>query len=174
MANHTLIRLGVRHEWYEAERLLVSAVKDSLGDPFEVRHENRASVKQLWPRAKCIWFVHLPETKPRGNPMQPDDYGFMVIFNNYSRQEWEFRHPINAWEYWAQSRVSHTLAKQYGLRLYNDGEDEYHDPNPEILAHPTYAEYLSRNYQKPVESRDRVFLQRLLDTWAPPGYRTLA
>lgn len=172
MANHSIIKLKILHTLGETEEVLRVAVKDALGEGLEVTP--MPELRPQWPGAAGLWFVHLPGTKPVSK-MHPEDYGFVVAFNNdpkHDAQEWEFRHPVQMWCYWAQSRLQCTLAQQYGVQIYDEGEEDYEDPDPEILAHPTYADYLCRNFEKPLNEEDRVWIERCLQD-APPQFREL-
>ncbi len=95
-----------------------------------------------------VWSVYLPGTEiiSHREAMQqckaPDEpYGFMVFLSKDLKQ-WEFRHPLNPWERWAQNRVQQLIARHFGLTTYRDeGTEDPMPVDPEALK-TTFKKYL--------------------------------
>jgi hypothetical protein len=174
MANHSYVTIGEKLNGYEAEQVLREIVFSTF-DPTLFMVTQREDLEPLWQKAR-VWWVHIPGSAPAGNPMQPEDYGFLVFYH-VRNSMWEFRHPINMWERWCQSKVKYLLAQRFGAKILEDADDKVRSAKSkdakEVLKHSSFSSYLRRNFKNPLKEDDRAWLQKLLDTWAPPGCRTL-
>jgi hypothetical protein len=168
MANHSYVD-GPKLKKKIALLTLEHAVKSMWGDRFEV--------VELSDTPRYVhWVVSLPgsqidDPQEAGRRMMAPGalYGFLVQYHVTGM--WEFRHSLNNWEYWAQAKIMHMIAKALDVRTYRD--DATDDPclvDPYMLK-ATYRAHLCRNYEGREISADvREFHDRLLAT-APEGFR---
>jgi hypothetical protein len=172
MANHSFVHTS-KLSVSEAEGILREHVKFRLGDSFVVSRRQDLEAKYNTPIYRAIWFVGLPGTgldaaTAMSRMKAPDDnYGFIVYLQRGGRAL-EFRHPMNAWEWWAQALVQNSIAEALEATMTDDGDDKEESGDPSQFKR-TFREYLYRNFPAPTPS-DEAFLQRQLDL-APEGFR---
>lgn len=174
MANHSYVTIGEKLKGDDAERVLREVVFSAF-DPTLFMVTQREDLEPFWQNAR-VWWVHIPNSAPEDDVWQPEDYGFLVFYH-VRKSMWEFRHPINMWERWCQSRVKYLLAQLFGAKIIEDADDKVHSVKgkeaKEVLKHSSFSSFLGRNFKRPLKEDDRAWVQKLLDTWAPPGQRTL-
>ncbi len=167
MANHSYIKLDRKITVEEAERLLRKIVNASWGDRVVVEeYEDKAE------RGRRSWHVFAPGTELHEdvalncNKAPDDPFGFTVWFYP-NKALWEFRHPSNLWEWWAQDKVQHQIAQALGMKtLENDGLTKV-----DTSTHKdTYRQHITRNYKPPFTADDQKWFDRLM-TQVPEGFR---
>src|SRR6185369_9754240 len=108
MANHSYVHPVQNMTGVEAKALLKRVVdfiwpeKGFVVEPFAVEGAERGQL---------TWMVHLPGSELDENnhnvskfmKAPGETFGFIVQFNT-QKAYWEFRHPPNNWERWAQDK----------------------------------------------------------------------
>lgn len=166
MANHSYVHLNTQITVESAEKRLKDLVSALWGNTLVVE---RYEVKD---KERFAWHVFAPgtelseETAMEYNKAPDDPFGFLAWYCP-SKAFWEFRHPSNPWEWWAQDKLQQTLALSYDIRVFeNDGLQE---ANPDGLK-KTYREYIMRNFHKPYNADDLKWLEGRM-SYVPEGFR---
>lgn len=172
MANHSYVEMPTKLTGEAAEQLLRSVVHDLWDGRLIIQsHEGAGN------SSRClIWTVYLPnsgipdDSRAMVNGKAPeDDYGFEVWYHPQDGS-WEFRHPHNSWERWAQDKVQHTIAHRQGVKNYrDDGTSKPLKVDPEELRQ-TFRQYVTRNFKEPYKAEDVEWFERCL-AHAPEGFR---
>lgn len=163
MANHSYVKSPTPMTGNAAEQLLQAVVQDLWGGRLLVKvipgsppdrlswdvYLPNSSMPDQW--AMVLWEAPLWEASENG-------YGFLVWYH-LQEDSWEFRHPFNSWERWAQDKVQHTIARRMGVETYQD--DELRD---------TFRQYVTRNFKEPYRAEDLEWLERYMAS-APKGFR---
>lgn len=134
MANHSYVD-GPKLSKKAALQTLENAVKSVLGDQLEI--------VELSDTTKCVhWVVHLPNSAiedraaaGRISKASGEAYGFLVQY--HCDGAWEFRHPYNQWERWAQDKIQQVIAQVLGVTTYRDDSTDEPikvDPTEELEA----------------------------------------
>lgn len=98
-----------------------------------------------------------------------EDFGFVVWYHT-DRGLWEFRHPPNGWERWAQDKVQQTIAHRMGILTYrDDGSGEPLKVDPQELR-DTYRQYITRKFTQPYKAKDVKWFEQCM-AHAPEGFR---
>lgn len=165
MANHSYVHLDRKISVEDADRLLRKVVNAAWGD--------RAVVEECAPEhGRRSWRVFLPGTELHEdvamtyNKAPDDPFGFEVWYL-LAKATWEFRHPSNMWEWWAQDKVQHEIAQALGIKmLENDGLTRV-----DTSVHKTtYRQHITRNFKPPYTAEDQRWFDKLLAI-APEGFR---
>jgi hypothetical protein len=128
-----------------AEALLRSVVESFWGDRLKVTRETQFE-DDIHVGA---WSVILPGTELsnvealKWNKAPEDPFGFVVYLCSEGLV-WEFRHPPNLWEHWAQDKVQHTIAQKFETSIDDEGVGEI-QADPAGLK-DTYFAYMRRNF----------------------------
>jgi hypothetical protein len=146
MANSSYILMVDPIEENAATKILKVAAQEVLGSNHRI--ERVVDWEKSDSALARVWSVYLPGTEiiSHREAMQqrkaPDEpYGFMVFLSK-SLGQWEFRHPGNPWEMWAQNRVQQLIARHFGLTTYRDeGTEDPIPVDPDALK-TTFKEYL--------------------------------
>lgn len=167
MANHSYVD-GPKLKKSDALQTLESAVKSVLGD--------RLEVVELSDTTKDVhWVVQLPnsaiEDKAEAGSklLAPGEaYGFLVQY--HCDGMWEFRHPFNQWEHWAQNKIQNVIAQVLGVTTYrDDSTDEPIKVDPSELK-DSFRAFITRNFKAPYSESDQAWFDKLLG-YAPEGFR---
>jgi hypothetical protein len=170
MANHSYVHLSRKITVEEAERLLRRLVNAIWGPKMLVQPYTEATEKE-----RRSWWVHLPGSELNEDEalkfMKPpsEPFGFLVWFHP-SKSYWEFRHPMNNWEWWAQDKLQQEIARALGVKTYtDDGTATPQKVDPDALKN-SYREYITRNFKQPYTPEDQRWFDSLLAR-APEGFR---
>jgi hypothetical protein len=146
MANSSYVLMVDPIEENAATKILKVIAQEVLGPGYRV--ERVVDWEKSNSALARVWSVYLPGTEvishqralqQRKAPDEP--YGFMVFLSKDLKQ-WEFRHPWNPWERWAQNRIQQLIARHFGLTTYRDEGTESPMPvDPDALK-ATFKEYL--------------------------------
>ncbi len=172
MANHSYVKLPTKITGEAAEQLLQDVVRDLWGGRLVVK----SYVGPDSTPDRLSWDVYLPNS---GTPDEAramvlgkapeDDYGFSAWYHTQDAS-WEFRHPFNHWERWAQDKVQHTIARRMGVENYSDdGTSKPLKVDPDELR-DTYRQYVIRNFKEPYRAEDLEGFERHTSS-APEGFR---
>lgn len=151
----------------DADKLLQQIVFDCWGDRVQVVRKPEREVMLAQAR---VWMVVVPgsalETRKDHCLKVPgEDFGFPVYL---VESTWEFRHPLNLWERWAQQMVLQRIAAYYGVKYFKDW-DGWHKPHPERLG-KTFKEHLELGYPEPRSEDAKLWINHQLE-WAPDGFQ---
>jgi hypothetical protein len=170
MANHSYVQSDRKISVEEAERLLRKIVNAAWGDRVVVEEYTPEHLVEAGRRS---YRVFIPGTEIQGEKAawkymkaSNEPFGFLVWFHPKTAT-WEFRHPPNNWEWWAQDKVQHAIAEALDVKtLENDGPTKV-----DTSVHKaTYLQHITRNFKQPYKEDDRKWFDRLLAT-APEGFR---
>lgn len=171
MANHSRVTLKRKISVEEAERLLRKTVNAVLGPKVLVESYEPEKGAESGRRS---WHVYIPGSEQKEDAAlrymkaADDPFGFMVWF--HPKGCWEFRHPPNNWEWWAQDKIQHEIARALDIKTYqDDGSDKPQKVDPEARK-STYRQYITRNFRTPLSAKDQEWINGLLAT-APEGFR---
>ena len=120
----------------------------------------------------AMWHVVIPgtglnEASALDKDKAPaDEFGFEVWLD-IDGTVWEFRHPSNHWERWAQDKVTHILAKRYGTHIQDDGVGRM-EADPEALK-DSFTLFVGRNFPEPRSDSTKKWIARHL-AQAPAGF----
>lgn len=167
MANHSYVTMTQAISTEQADSLLREVLLDLFGTTFRV--VEREDLNKPW-KAAQVWFVSIPGSAPAKDPTQPEDYGFLVFLQENS-SVWEFRHPLNRWERWAQARFYHTLAHKLNCDISDDGIATSFSARPEYLDHATFFDFVTRHLPKPLDAGNRAWGMRQVNDFEPPQLR---
>lgn len=118
------------------------------------------------------WAVFLPNSEIKTateagqyNVAPGDPFGFSVFYIHRD-SDFEFRHPLNHWERWAQMRVEHLIAEMFATNIRDEGRDETIQPTFDALQ-KTYVAYMLRNAAKPISKSHQIWLKEQLHLMPP-------
>jgi hypothetical protein len=171
MANHSRVHLKRKITVEEAERLLRKTVNAVLGPTVVVEsYEPELGTDP----GRRSWHVFIPGSEQNEDAAwrlmkAPEDpFGFLVWF--HPKGCWEFRHPSNNWEWWAQDKIQHEIARALDVKTYqDDGSGKPQKVDPEARK-STYRQYITRNFKEPLSAEDQEWIDSLMNR-APEGFR---
>lgn len=170
MANHSYVNMKKALTFEEGQALLRKVVAMIWGERVAVSHRPDSTMTDYH-----VWAVHAPGTIPAdyrdSMKASNEDFGFTVWLSRDGHM-WEFRHPFNGWEHWAQDKVQHTLARVLGITWYTDDGTlpDREKVDPDALK-DTYRAFLRRNYKdEELDEGTQAFHEHLL-SMAPEGFR---
>jgi hypothetical protein len=172
MANHSYVTTPSPLTGEAAEQLLQDVVRHLWDSRLVVKSYVGVDTTP----GRLSWEVYLPNSGMTDDhramvygKAPDDDFGFMVWYNTLNGL-WEFRHPHNSWERWAQDKVQHTIARRMGVSTYvDDGTSKPLKVDPDELR-DTFRQYVVRNFKEPYKAADLEWFKRCL-SYAPEGFR---
>lgn len=155
------------------EKLLKAVVLERFGERVEVQ------VPGFDPELGCThtWLVVVPGTAVHDDVgamkkgLAPgEDIGFMVARRRGGKQL-VFRHgPGTHFETWLRGCVAERLARRLKAGVRYDATDKTYRRGPKSkdrYDYPTFKEYLTRNFDKPLSKKDRKFIDERFRWEAP-------
>lgn len=178
MANYSYISLPNKLSAGETEALLKRIVSGKYGDRVEV------VVPEWEPELGCthVWAVRVPnsaafdEAEARRRWLAVgEDVGFSVQRRRGGGQL-VFRHgPDPGFVTWLRGCVAERIAREFGVGILYDATDKVEKRGPRTknrYDYPTYFEYLTRNFDKPLSADDTKWLVDRFKEQTPNGWWT--
>lgn len=178
MANYSYISLPEKLTADEIEALLKRIVQGKFGDRVEV-------VGADWePELGCthVWVVRVPnsaafdEEEAKRRWLAPGEGVGFSVQRKRGGSQLVFRHgPDPGFVSWLRGCVAERIANEFGVGILYDATDKVEKRGPRAknrYDYPTYFEYLTRNFKKPLPAEDAAWLVQRFKEQTPEGWWT--